>query len=211
MVKPDHAVLFYIHDPMCSWCWGFRPTLAKLLAALPADMPIHRLLGGLAPDSGQDMPSDMQRQLQDTWRRIQQRIPGTEFNFAFWKDCKPRRSTYPACRAVIAARILVSTQEEPMILAIQQAYYLRALNPSDDETLVQLAGEIGLDQADFLQLLNSEETKLALADEIEAAHAMGIRSYPSLLLKTSQTSYWPISIDYTNHRAMLEQIALLTD
>ena len=98
-----------------------------------------------------------------------------------------------------------------MILAIQQAYYLRALNPSDDETLVQLAGEIGLDQADFLQLLNSEETKLALAHEIEATHAMGIRSYPSLVLKTSQTSYWPISIDYTNHHAMLEQIALLID
>jgi len=136
MNKPDHPVLFYIHDPMCSWCWGFRPTLAKLLAALPADMRFHRLLGGLAPDSGQGMPSDMQRQLQDTWRRIQQRIPGTEFNFAFWKDCKPRRSTYPACRAVIAARMLVSTQEESMILAIQQAYYLRALNPSDDATLV---------------------------------------------------------------------------
>ena len=22
--------LIYVHDPMCSWCWGFRPTFERL-------------------------------------------------------------------------------------------------------------------------------------------------------------------------------------
>ncbi|MGB5741033.1 MAG: DsbA family protein, partial [Sedimenticolaceae bacterium] len=90
--------LIYIHDPMCSWCWGFRPTFEQLCASLPRHVAVRRLLGGLAPDSDQPMPADMQMRLQQTWRRIQQRIPGTRFNFDFWRVCDPRRSTWPACR-----------------------------------------------------------------------------------------------------------------
>ncbi|MFT6977114.1 MAG: putative protein-disulfide isomerase, partial [Shewanella psychromarinicola] len=21
-----NTTLYYVHDPMCSWCWGYRPT-----------------------------------------------------------------------------------------------------------------------------------------------------------------------------------------
>ncbi|MBE8572891.1 DsbA family protein, partial [Vibrio sp. OPT46] len=27
--------LYYVHDPMCSWCWGYKPTLDKLKQQLP--------------------------------------------------------------------------------------------------------------------------------------------------------------------------------
>ena len=32
---PEDAVLVYVHDPMCSWCYGFRPTWVGLRAILP--------------------------------------------------------------------------------------------------------------------------------------------------------------------------------
>jgi len=41
------------------------------------------VLGGLAPDSDQPMPEQMQRYLQQTWQRFQQVVPGTRFNFDF--------------------------------------------------------------------------------------------------------------------------------
>ena len=46
------AVLYYVHDPMCSWCWGFRPTWLALQDQLPEGVRVQRLLGGLAPDRG---------------------------------------------------------------------------------------------------------------------------------------------------------------
>ena len=76
--------LCYVHDPMCSWCWGFRPVLEMLLAGLPPAIEVERLLGGLAPDSREPMPQSLREQLQQTWRRIQERIPGTRLNFDFW-------------------------------------------------------------------------------------------------------------------------------
>ena len=98
------SALYYVHDPMRCWCWGFKNTWADVQKKLPTNITVKNLLGGLAPDNDLAMPDEMQINIRDTWRSIQKQIPKTEFNFDFWTLCKPRRSTYPACRAVIAAR-----------------------------------------------------------------------------------------------------------
>ena len=206
-MSPPDATLVYVHDPMCSWCWGFAPTLAQLQERLPPEIGFRRLLGGLAPDSDQPMPEALQTQLQATWRRIAERIPGTRFNHDFWTRCRPRRSTWPACRAVIAARSLDPASEAPMIRAIQEAYYLQARNPSEDAVLVALARELGLPADAFAQRLNAPQTRQALAAEIAETQRLGVTGFPSLILETGPASRWPIAVDYTDAEAMLRTIA----
>ncbi|MES9925938.1 MAG: DsbA family protein [Candidatus Thiodiazotropha endolucinida] len=204
------AHLYYIHDPMCSWCWGFRPVLEVFLSRLPDNITSSRLLGGLAADSSQPMPDDLRMRLQSTWREIRKRIPSTRFNFDFWALNTPRRSTYPACRAVIAARSIDPEMEDSMIVAIQQAYYLQARNPSDDTTLIELAMEIGLNEQQFSKLLNHSSTQQKLDSEIAQSLRLGVRSFPSLVLQHEE-SYWPVAIDYLNAEPMLELIHYLID
>lgn len=196
--------LYYVHDPMCSWCWAFVPVWQQVREALQ-ELPvrIEYLLGGLAPDSDAPMPAEMQQMLQATWKRIQQHVPGTEFDFAFWTDCQPRRSTWPACRAVLAAGN--QQQEREMILAIQRAYYLRAMNPSDDSTLIRLAQELGLDTERFTADLNSEETRQRLQQQMQLAHSMPINGFPSLVLQTA-AGYRPVALDYHSASSMVQQI-----
>ena len=122
--------LIYVHDPMCSWCWGFEPTRRKIFEALAG-----RIAGSaygrrsLPPILNAPMPEAMRSMLQQTWHRIEQTIPGTEFNFEFWQKCSPRRSTYPANRAVIAAREQGDEFDSQMTARIQRAYYLEAKKP----------------------------------------------------------------------------------
>jgi len=142
MAAAPPSTLYYAHDPMCSWCWGFAPTWRRVRERLPVGVRVRRLLGGLAPDTETPMPAEMRRHLQATWKRIQERIPGTEFNFDFWRLCEPRRATWRACRAVIAARFQDPAVEEPMIARIQSAYYLEARNPSDAPVLGRLAADL---------------------------------------------------------------------
>jgi len=206
-----HQQLIYIHDPMCSWCWGFSPTLSQLQDRLPEQLGFTRLLGGLAPDNDQPMPMALQSKLQDTWHRIQSRIPGTQFNFDFWRDCKPRRSTWPACRAVIAARASDPALELPMITAIQHAYYREARNPSDPGTLATLATGLGLDGKEFANRLDAAHTRDILEEEIRQARRIGADSFPSLRLQTGD-SFWPVPVDYTDPEPMLDTIhALIND
>ncbi|MFT7556582.1 MAG: putative protein-disulfide isomerase [Planctomycetota bacterium] len=199
------STLIYVHDPMCSWCWGFEPVRAQLFDAISSSMNIRTLVGGLAADSDEPMPAGMQASLKKTWEHIQQVIPGTQFNFSFWTDCAPRRSTYPSNRAVIAAREQGEKFDPLMISAIQQAYYLHAKNPADNDTLVGLASDIGLDTEQFSTSLTSAETDQKLIEEIQTARSIGADSFPSLIVETG-TNLRPIMLNYTDVGVMVEQI-----
>ena len=202
-------MLYYVHDPMCSWCWSFMPVLRDFLEKLPDEVRVKRLLGGLAADSDVPMPVDMRHMIEATWHRIQERVPATVFNYDFWTQCEPRRSTYPACRAVIAARRQGDAFDERMTRAIQLAYYTQARNPSDEITLIELSGELGLDQRAFTDALRSEPVQRQLLAEIELSRQLHATSFPGMVLKMG-TAVWPIPIDYNDSAPMLEIVAGLT-
>lgn len=196
MIKPT---LMYIYDPMCSWCWGYRSTWQVLQEKLSSVVEVKYLVGGLAPDSEDPMPEKMQQFLQQTWHNIAEQL-GCEFNFDFWTLCQPRRSTYPACRAVIAARDY--GLEQAMYLAIQQGYYLQAKNPSNNSTLIAIAASIGLDantqsssKLTFEQALKSEKVNQQLLTEIALVRELPSNGFPSLVLAINN-QYIPIELDY---------------
>lgn len=200
--------LIYAHDPMCSWCWGFHPSYKKLMANLPSGVEVLRVVGGLAPDSDEPMPESMKQYLSQTWKTIQDRIPGTEFNFDFWTQCEPRRSTYPACRAVVAARFQGVEWDEAMTEAIQRAYYLHAQNPSNNETLIEAAETIGLDRPKFEYDLVSNEVEEIFANDLGLCQQLGIQGFPSLVLLKGDQGY-RIDVNPISADAMLSAIEKL--
>jgi putative protein-disulfide isomerase len=205
MQTPAPTELIHVHDPMCSWCWAFRPVWLQLRAQLPADMAVRRVVGGLAPDSDVPMDAAMRAKLQSIWQTIQAQVPGTRFNFDFWTHCTPRRSTYNACRAVLAAKQLNPAAEDRMVLAIQEAYYLQAQNTSDISTLVQVAQSVGLDADAFTRAMVAPETQSQLEEELGYAHRLPINGFPCLVPKTP-TGLHRIDIDYLDAAPMLLQI-----
>ena len=196
------ASLYYIHDPMCAWCWGYKPTFSQLIAALPADIELKYLVGGLAPDSDEPMPASMREAIPGYWRKIQNLL-GTEFNFDFWTQCEPRRSTYPACRSVLAAK--KQGKEVEMIAEIQYAYYLHAMNPSDNQTHIELAKKLDINVEQFTRDLLSKEIEALLQELLQFAHQLPIQGFPSLVLKTSD-AYYSIPVDYKSEIGSLEAI-----
>ncbi len=197
--------LFYIHDPMCSWCYAFSRSWDALQAELSEDIAIVYLAGGLAPDTTEPMPLSMQHTIQQIWQRIEQSVPGVSFNYDFWSRNTPIRSTYPACRAVLAARKQHAESEPEMLLAIQRAYYQTALNPSLPETLQGCAQEIGLDVAVFGRDLISPEIDDGLQHEIRQSQQLDAYSFPSLRL-VHNNAIFPIPIDYLNYWTMRDEI-----
>ncbi len=201
---PVPFTLFYVHDPMCSWCWGYQRTWEQLRAALPESVTVVNIVGGLAPDTDEPMPLELQKTISGYWAKVAEQT-GAEFNFDFWKNCQPRRSTYPACRAVLAAD--KQQAEQAMIDAIQHAYYLRAMNPSDNNTLVTLAAELGLDEKQFSEDLTSPEIQAALEQDFALRRKIGVYSFPSLVLARGEI-FLPIEVDYQSYRTSLDAITV---
>lgn len=204
----DRLSLYYGYDPMCSFCWAFRPGWEKVkseLALRAPEIEIISLLGGLAPDSNEPMPAAVREKVSQAWRYIEKRIPGTRFNFDFWTLQQPRRSTYPACRAVFAARTLSADLEDDMVLSIQRAYYLNAKNPSDNNTLIECAVSIGLDEKQFTDTFTSTACEKGFAQEMQFAHHLGITSFPNLVIARGDSRF-NIPIDYNHPQTIVDSL-----
>jgi putative protein-disulfide isomerase len=202
-----NPTLYYIHEPMCSWCWGYRPVWDELQKALPVDMKIEYVVGGLAADSDEPMPIAQQQMIQAHWKTIQTKL-GTKFNFDFWLNNTPRRSTYNACRAVIAAK--KQNAEHEMLDAIQRGYYLRALNPSNQSILIELVRELAnqkvvVDVEQFIKDINSVEVQTELIRQIQLARKLTQRGFPSLVLEIRGQLHF-IAHDYQDNTITLKEI-----
>ena len=194
--------LYHVHDPMCSWCYAFKPTLDELRKNLDTNIKIQHVVGGLAKHSDEIMPEDMQDKIQNIWFEIEKTV-GTKFNHDFWDKCLPRRSTYLACQATMLARY--DNKEDEMIEAIQKAYYQNAQNPSDASTLIKLAKKIGMDEKKFEEDLKSEKIENDLQNELNFRRSIHVRAFPSLVLKYKKELY-PINIKFNDYKSMLDQI-----
>jgi len=216
-----NAILYYIHDPMCSWCWGYRPVWDALQLNLSDSIQVEYVAGGLAPDSSKPMPVEQQAMIKAHWHSIAEKL-GTEFNFDFWSNNTPRRSTYNSCRAAIAAN--KQSYQVQMVEAIQQAYYLRALNPSDNDVLIGLAKELSkqelskqestsklpFDLTRFTADFTSEETQQALIRQIHLARELTNQGFPSLVLECNNVRR-QIVLNYKDYKATLADINKVLD
>lgn len=95
--------------------------------------------------------------------------------------------------------------EHKMIVRIQQAYYLEASNPSDNEALSKLAEGMGLEPVLFDMDMCSSEVEDKLHEKINMTRSLGLNSFPSLALETAD-GIRMINIDYLNVENILEQI-----
>ncbi len=200
------TTLYYITDPMCSWCWGFAENFTKLLDHLPPRTDVRYVMGGLAPDNDSPMPEETRQYVQDQWRKVST-ATGAKFNWDFWTKCEPRRSTYPACRAVIAAGLQSISGRASMIHAIQRAYYLEARNPSDLTTLRALADEIGLDAITFESDILSPYVEEALFADFALRRELGVTGFPTVLLQTDQ-NYFPLVIGQARWEQIQQNLAV---
>ncbi|MDG2143331.1 MAG: DsbA family protein [Planctomycetota bacterium] len=171
--------LLYVVDPMCSWCYGFKSALDEVLPELNPNVQPELVLGGLAPDSDEPMDAETRSYVQQAWHAVTAQT-GATFNHGFWTACKPRRSTYPSCRAVIVAREVDLAWE--MLAAIQRAYYLEARNPSDEDTLVALAEELGIDGEAFRGRFRDPEIEEALQAHLRLRTQLRAMSFPSIAM-----------------------------
>lgn len=194
--------LYYIHDPMCAWCYAFKPTFEKLKKELADNIKVVYVPGGLASHTNEVMPMEMRKTIQSYWYQITDQV-GTKFNHDFWEKCTPRRSTYLSCQATLAAK--KQKKEVEMIAGIQEAYYLKAMNPSDEKTLVKVAKNLNLDIEKFKKDLYSEETIKEFEQARQLRSKLYLNSFPSLAIKYKKEVY-PINIKYNNHEYMLNEI-----
>ena len=213
LIERKDPLLIYVTDPMCSWCNAYAPVYQQIregflvgYADRMASNSSFVVLGGLAPDSDEPMPEEQQRYIREIWQKIET-TTGTRFNYDFWEQCVPRRSTWPACRAVMAAR--KQGLELEMLAVIQQAYYQQAKNPSDWPVLEACAKSVpSMNIAQFIHEYEHIFEDRELEREVDFIHRLGVQGFPTLIIK-QEDSWNALPIDYRSAESALEAIGSL--
>lgn len=183
MQEEQPSALIYVGDPMCSWCWGFAPTLGRLRKTFGGSIPTLLLLGGLrADEQARPLDDELAGFLERSWAQV-----ASASGQAFRTDLLSRRDfrydTGPACRAVILARTLGTGREFEYYDRIQAAFYLRNEDVTDTTVLSGIAASLGFDRAEFAAGLLDDDLVRKARDEFAMVRRHGVQGFPSLLVQ----------------------------
>jgi len=199
----------YVMDPMCAWCHGFQPELDDFLQ--PQSAPaVDWIMGGLAPDNNQPMDPQLQQTIAAYWHQIEA-ISRARFNHEYWQVNTPYRSTYAACRAVIAAESLQANSTESMVKAIQAAYYHAAKNPSLPETLIDYATSLGLDPQQFSDAWQSPATEQRFQQHLAITQQLKVQGFPALFCVDDKHQAHPLTLGFCQTADLLQRLDQLME
>jgi putative protein-disulfide isomerase len=179
--------LLYIADPMCSWCYGFGPELDSLLEGLPG-LDLHIVVGGLRAYNTQVMDDALRESIRGHWKTVNERT-GLPFSAAALDRTDFIYNTEPACRAVVAARMLAPQASLAVFHAIQRAFYAEGKDATSDGVLASVASAalnaagVPTSEADFLSTFKSEAAVMTTYQDFEQTKRWGVTGFPTLVLE----------------------------
>ncbi|MCC6917282.1 DsbA family protein [Nitrosomonas sp.] len=185
MEKP---VLWYIADPMCSWCWGFAPVIETIRQEYAAALTVKVLPGGLRPGTDTPLLPEKRAQILHHWYSVHA-ATGQSFTF---ENALPEGLVYdtePACRAVVSVSLIEPDRVFLLFAAIQQAFYVRQEDVTRFAVLKKLAVDLGIPESRFAAMFQSDEAKQQTQAGFQRAAQWGISGFPALVIEHGSGRY----------------------
>jgi putative protein-disulfide isomerase len=162
---------------MCSWCYGFQPTIRALVERHYA---ITVALGSLGSDRARPMRDANKAEVRQHWEHVCGRS-GQPFDFRFFDRDGFVYDTAPPCRAVAIVRGRFPALAVPFLGRLQERFYALGQDITDAAILREAVGEFGIDPAVFDKAFRDPATAAEINAEWQQTAALGVTGYPTLL------------------------------
>jgi len=188
-MKKGHAEIYIdvYSDIVCPWCYVGKRRLERALASVQSDVRVTWRpfqLNPAMPNDGIDRKTYLEAKFGslEAFGRLEEQIlaagEGERIPFAFGK-IQRAPNTFAAHRLIWHAE--PQRKQDAMVEVLFRAYFVEGQDIGNVNTLVQMAAEAGLDQADTEAYLSSEKGVTEVKVEEAAGHRMGIRGVPYFL------------------------------
>ncbi len=168
---------------MCSWCYGFDPELAALLAR-NVDVQLRLVMGGLRACNTRVMDAAMKISTREHWQHVHE-ASGLPFSYALFTRDDFIYDTEPACRAVVTVRAQMPGQTLDYFDAVQKAFYAEGRDVTQADVLADCAADLGLSREDFLVAFASDAMKEMVQQDFALTQRLGVSGFPTLVMEHS--------------------------
>ena len=200
----SQTILWYFADPMCSWCWGFSPTLDQIKAHYGDKLKIALMMGGLRPGTTEPMTPELRDEILHHWVQVN-KLTNQQFTF---ENAMPDGFIYdtePPSRAVISVSEINPESTLPFFTKVQHAFYVEQKNVADTVVLAELASTFSIDNQEFTEKFNSDELKSKTQLHFQNTRQAEVRGFPTLVLNT-ESDFKKISTGYSTFDVLSQQI-----
>ncbi len=173
--------LYFVTDPICSWCWGMLPEWQILMEEFKDRLQFKLRCAGLQVGSREPLSKEHRDELTRLWQRVHE-TTGQMFSFSFPDDAEFIYHSEIPCRALQVVRKEMNIEPWALFHDMQEAFYLRACNLSDLESLWQLVKPYGLDQKRFISQMKDDGIRDVTREEFEWCKEQVIPALPSVML-----------------------------
>src|SRR5215210_1452394 len=143
---------------MCSWCWGFTPTIESIRQRFGDALPLRLMMSGLRPGTTKPLDEAGRRTIREHLAHVRE-ASGQPFDFRFFEREGVVYDTEPASRAVVVMRRAGLTGLPAFLHRVQAAFYAENRDVTDEQVLADLAAQSGFDRETFLPAFRGEEAK----------------------------------------------------
>ncbi len=174
--------LVYVFDAYCGWSYGFASTLTELVRRRP-ELEVDVVSGGLFTGSRR-VPVREFGYVQGANAKISD-LTGASFGSGYGRriaDGSFVMDSEAAARGVAALRLAAPDRIVELTAALQHAFYVDGLSLSDPATYRAVAIAAGLDPDAVADGFASPNSAVAAAQDFARAAALGVHSYPTLLV-----------------------------
>lgn len=183
-IQKKKVELYYITDPICSHCWALEPVLRKFVDQYGQYFNMQTIIGGLLEkwdgfadvSNGISSPSDVAGHWREVGDHARMPIDGT-----LWHD-NPIESSF------IPSRVYKVIQEKSPELAntflrrAREALFAFNKNVAQDEMLINLVNQIGLDGEGILNQSKLPEANTSLQEDFQRVRELGARGFPTIIM-----------------------------
>jgi len=205
-------------DPVCTWCWGSEPVLRKLEYRFGKQVKISFVMAGLVRDitsfydSYNDIGGDPARSntnIARHWLEASERhgMPVQSEGLKLFSKEFP--STYPQNIAYKAAQIQDQVLANRYLRRMREASAAEARLTNSTEVLVELAAEVGLDIARFLEDFFRGAAQKAFEEDLALTAHYQAHGYPTFLVRVGEKE--TLLRGYKSYEEFKAVIELLTN
>jgi putative protein-disulfide isomerase len=136
----------FLFDPLCGWCYGAAPTLAKVRAAFPVRFQLYPM-GLFYKDSIRPMDAGIANYIRQADQRLSQ-MTGQPLGKVYMEKLvaagAPALNSGPAIHAILAAEAAAPGQGFDLQEALQKARFVHGRDITDAAEIAKIAAEHGI-------------------------------------------------------------------